>query len=112
MPAYVIPTDTGPETQPQVLRVTLDGAVFQLYLRYNSRAGMWRMDVQDDAGTTLAAGLSMRNAGLPANGCIANLEGLPAGLLLAQPVTDASTDADLEELGGRVLLVYQQIEAV
>ena len=112
MAAYVIPTDTGPETEPQVLRVTLDGAVFQVYLRYNSRAGMWRLDVQDDAGTTLAAGLSLRNAGIPANGCVLGLEGLPAGLLLAQPVTDAATDANLEELGGRVLLTYQQIEAV
>jgi hypothetical protein len=110
--AFIIPTDTGPETQPQVLRATLDGQVFQLFIRYNSRAGMWRMDVQDDAGTTLAAGLSLRNCGIPANGCILGQEGLPAGLLLAQPVTDAATDANLEELGGRVLLTYQQIAAV
>lgn len=109
MPAYQIATNTGPDTQPQVLRVTLDGAVFQLYVRYNSRAGMWRMDVQDDAGTTLAAGLSLRNAGMPATGCVLGQEGMPEGLLLAVPVTDAGTDANLEELGARVLLMYQQV---
>lgn len=112
MAAYNLPTDTGPNTQPQVLRTTLDGQVFQIYIRYNSRAGMWRMDLQDDAGTTLAAGLSLRNAGIPANGCIINLQGFPAGLLLAVPVTDAKTDANLEELGARVLLMYQQLQAV
>jgi ecotin len=35
--AYNLPTDTGPNTQPQVLRTTLDGQVFQIYIRYNSR---------------------------------------------------------------------------
>lgn len=106
-PVYVIPTDTGPETEPQVLRVTLDGQVFQLYIRYNSRAGMWRLDLQDDSGTTLASGLSLRNAGIPANGCVLFLEGLPAGIISAIPLADRTVDANAEELGARVLLMYQ-----
>lgn len=106
-PVYTIPTDTGPETQPQVMRVTLDGSVFQLYIRYNERAGMWRLDVQDDTGVTLAAGLSMRNAGIPANGAVLGLEGLPPGILSAIPLADRTVDAGLEELGARVLLTYQ-----
>ena len=106
MATLTIPTATGPETTPQVLRCQLNGIVYQLVLRYNSRAGMWRLDINDDAGTALAAGLSLRNAGLPANLCIWPRATFPAGLLLAVPTADATVDANLEELGGRVLLTY------
>jgi hypothetical protein len=112
MAAFVIPTLTGPETTPQVLRVTLDGEVYQLAIRYNERAAMWRMDIRNDSGTALASGLSLRNAGLPANLCVFRLDGLPKGLLLASPTTTSTADAGLEELGGRVLLTYQQTEVV
>lgn len=106
MATVVIPTDTGPDTTPQVLRLQLDGVTYQLTIRYNSRAGLWRVDIADDNGTALASGLSLRNAGIPANGCIFGRQGFPPGILMALATADPATDANLEELGGRVQLVY------
>lgn len=107
MPTYVIPTETGPDTEPQVLRTTLDGQVFQLSIRYNTRAAMWRMDLLDDSGAALAAGLSLRNAGIPANGALLFQRGYPQGMLAAVPSDTSTEDAGLEELGARVLLTYR-----
>ena len=106
MATLTIPTEAGPETTPQVLRCQLDGVTYQLGLRYNSRAGMWRLDISDEAGNALAAGLSLRNAGVPANLCIWPRENFPAGLLMALATATPTVDANLEELGGRVLLTY------
>lgn len=106
MATLTIPTQTGPDTTPQVLRCQLNGVTYQLGLRYNSRAGMWRLDIANDSGTALASGLSLRNAGLPANLCVWPRQGFPAGLLLAIACADARTDANLEELGARVRLTY------
>ena len=104
--ALLIPTNTGPDTTPQVVRVILDGTAWQIGLRFNGRAGMWRCDIANDSGTVLAAGLSLRNAGIPANGCIFGRAGFPPGLLLALASADPATDANAEELGARVLLAY------
>lgn len=107
MPSYIIPTETGPDTEPQVLRTTLDGQVFQLVLRYNTRAAMWRVDILDDSGAALAAGLSARNTGCPINGALLFQQGFPLGMLCATPSDTSTADAGLEELGGRVLLTYR-----
>lgn len=106
MALYDVPTQTGPEAEPQVISATLDGQLFQLYFRFNERAGMWRLDLKDDTGNALASGLSLRNMGIPANGCIQSQNGLPLGLIGAYTATDPGIDAGLEELGGRVKVVY------
>lgn len=106
MPTYTIPTDTGEQVQPQVLRCTLDGAAYQVALRWNERAALWRMDLLDGSGNVLAAGLAVRNAGVPVNACIYRKEGLPGGLFSAVPTDTPGTDADVSELGLRVVLTY------
>lgn len=106
MATYTIPTDTGEQVQPQVLRCTLDGVAYQLTLRWNERAGLWRMDIADGSGAVLAAGLAVRNAGVPVNASIYRREGLPAGLFSAVPTDLPGVDADVSELGLRVVLTY------
>ena len=105
---YTIPTLTGDAAEPQVLRVTLGGTAFQLTLRYNDRAGCWRMDIADDTGTALASGLAVRNSGLPINGAVFGHQGFPSGLLLALATALPGVDANLDELGARVILAYQE----
>lgn len=102
----VIPFQSGPDVPPQILRVVLDGTPFQLYFRWNARAAMWRLDISDDAGNTLCAGLAVRNSGLPINSAIFGQNNVPQGLLLAIASADKGTDADNGELGARVQLVY------
>lgn len=108
MATYTIPTLTGTAAEPQVLRVTLGGIVYQITLRYNDRAGCWRMDLADDTGNALAAGLAVRNSGLPINSALFGHQGFPAGLLLALPTALPGTDANLDELGARVLLLWEE----
>jgi len=103
-----IPMQSGPAVPPQILRVVLDGTPFQLYFRWNARAAMWRLDISDDAGDVLAAGLAVRNAGLPVNGCKFGQTNMPQGLLLAIAGTAKGTDADNGELGARVQVVYAE----
>lgn len=105
-----IATQTGPEAGPQVISCVLNGSLYQLYLRYNERAGMWRLDLKDDTGNALASGLSLRNMGIPANGCLLLQQGLPPGLLGAVAQASPGIDANAEELGARVKLMY--LEAV
>lgn len=107
MPAFVIPTDSGPDAGPQVIRTTLSGTVYQLTIRHNARAGMWRLDIADAAGAAIASGLPLRNAGLPANAAVYGRAGFPSGLLLALASADLGADAGLAEFGARVLLMYQ-----
>ena len=104
---FVIPTETGSEVAPQTLRVVLDGTAYQLALQYNARYAVWRCDIQDDAGNAIAAGLAVRNAGIPVNGAVFGRRGFPIGALLAIASAQGGSDADNSELGGRVLLTYQ-----
>lgn len=106
MATSTIPTDTGEQVQPQVLRCTLDGTAYQLTLRWNERAQLWRMDIADASGTVLVAGLAVRNAGLPVSASIYRREGLPPGLFTAVPTDQPGVDADVSELGLRVVLTY------
>jgi len=103
-----IATDTGPDVQPQTLRVTLDGTIYQLALQYNERMEVWRLDILDAAGAVLAAGLQVRNAGPPINGAISTRGDLPNGLLWALASSLPGADAGLEELGARVQLAYSE----
>lgn len=106
MATLTIPTDSGEQVQPQVLRCNFDGVPYQLTLRWNERAGLWRMDIADVSGNVLAAGLAVRSAGLPITTALYRREGLPPGLFVAVPTSDAGSDAGVEELGLRVVLTY------
>lgn len=106
MATLVIPTDTGDNVAPQVLSITLDGKQYQLTVRYNDRAGYWRIDVADNSGAALMSGLCVRNAGLPVNGSQVAQSGKLGGMLFAVPTSEPGRDADNSELGSRVLLTY------
>ena len=48
------------DTPHQSFSVQLDGSVYQIRLRYNSRAGHWAMDLADAGGNPLTVGIAVR----------------------------------------------------
>lgn len=104
---YTIPINTTDDASPVIAEVQLEGQTFQLLFRYNQRAGFWRCDVQNTSGTTLAAGLPVRNAGLAFNQCLYLHQGMVQGLLVAFARGDVGVDAGANELGGRVGIFYR-----
>ena len=57
MAYYELPIDN---TVDQSFTVILDGAVYRIHLRYNTRAGFWAMDILDATDTQLVMGLAVR----------------------------------------------------
>lgn len=82
----------------------LDGTNYQLEFRWNDRAAAWFLEVRDSSGTPLLSGRRVclnsftlrRFRGL----------GLPPGELLCYDTSGTNTDPGLNDLGGRVRLLY------
>jgi hypothetical protein len=102
-----IPINTTDDDSPIIAEVQLEQQSFQLYFRFNSRAGFWRCDVRNTQGVALAAGLAVRNSGIAWNQALYLHDGLPQGLLRAAATATPATDAGANELGGRVGLYYR-----
>lgn len=102
-----ITINTTDDSAPLVAQVQLEGQAYQLYFRYNVRAGFWRCDVQDQSGNALAAGLAVRNFGIPFNLALYLHNNLPPGLLYAIASANPGVDAGENEIGARVQLWYR-----
>lgn len=89
-----------------VLRVALSGVVFRLFFYFNRRDQAWYFDVTDPAGVPLRSGMKVVSKTPLLRQWIQ--QGRPDGELI--PI-DASSDVDpgIEELGERVLLVYDDV---
>lgn len=106
-----IPVNTTEDASPVVVQVQLEGSSYQLYFRYNERSSFWRCDILDQQGTALAAGLPVRNYGLPFNLPLYLHDGMIQGLLYAFASNNIDTDAGPNELGGRVSVLYRSAVA-
>lgn len=104
---FKIPINTTEDSTPLIAEVQLEQQTFQLYFRFNTRAGFWRCDVRNTQGVALAAGLAVRNSGIGFNQALFLHDGLPQGLLRAFASATPGTDASANELGGRVNLFYR-----
>lgn len=90
----------------QSFSVKLDGAVYQLRLRYNSRAGHWALDLTDAAGTALLSGIAIRlGVDLLAQYSDARF---PEGKLFAINWVAAYQEPGRSNLGADVVLVYEE----
>jgi hypothetical protein len=87
--------------------VPLDGATFRISFRWNDRSG-WYYAIHDTAGVSvvgprrLALGINMLKGVVSAN--------RPRGRLVCLS-SSGDEEAALEDLGGRVALVYYSYEA-
>ena len=85
---------------------TLDGEPFLLDLRWNTRAGVWYMDIYaDDADETpLIRGVAVVLGSLLGNRCTSPL--FPKGALIAVDTGGGQQDAGLDDLGTRVKVYF------
>lgn len=83
----------------------LDGVSYGLSFRWNDRVGQWVLDVLDGEGTVVVSGIRVV-LDTPLLFRYQGRASIPPGELIAVDSTGGSTEADLEDLGRRVLLYY------
>ncbi len=105
MTTRIVPTDFGiPHFD---LRVDLSGVEYLIALKYNQREGFWYLDLATEDGEVLIAS-SKVVVGSPLIYALSD-ERRPPGDLIALDTEDADGDpVTVADLGGRVLLVYQE----
>lgn len=108
MATLVIPLEPGPDVPPTVQALVLDGVTYQLETRWNARAGLWFLSLADSEGAAIANSLPIANSGLPINAVVYRQEGQPPGGLWAIALASPQTDAGADELGGRVVVTYEE----
>lgn len=100
-----IPVEHG--VPSQTLKVDLEGNTYNIRIIYNTRVGVWTLDLSNESGAPLASGVTMV---LGAD--LINQFNLGIGALVM--VEDGSTrlDASSEDLGSRILLIHLTPEEV
>jgi hypothetical protein len=93
----------------QSFSMQLDGAVYTIRLRYNSRAGHWAMDLAGADGGLLVAGIALR-LGVD---LLSQHQGatVPPGRLFIMNFVDPYQEPDRQSLGRDVALIYQEAGA-
>ncbi len=84
--------------------VVLEGATYQFDVKWNQRDGAWYFDLLDEEGNAIRHGVKIV-LGAALAGRVAADDRLP-GLLQAFDTSGASTDAGIDDLGSRVVVVY------
>ena len=94
------------DTPHQSFSVQLDGSVYQVRLRYNSRAGHWAMDLADAGGNPLTVGIAVR-LGVDLLAQYSSVS-FPPGVLFALNWVDQYQEPDRDNLGRDVSLIYEE----
>lgn len=102
MALYVLPFDSL-DTNYQV-DVALAGRVYRFRLYYNNRAGLWTMDVCTSQDDVIVAGVVLLSD-WELLGHFPDLR-LPPGPLYCVDTSGRSEDPGPDELGGRVIVVF------
>ena len=103
MASRIIPTLE--DTEHYTERVELDGVLFELTFMWNTRELAWFLSVADADSVALASGVKIV-VDYPLFRSVSNAD-MPAGTMLAVDTSGAGLDPGLTDLGGRVLLMYE-----
>lgn len=103
MATVIIPVSTHPHHE---LQVKLDGVVYTLELRWNRRDSGWYLTVKDEADAVLVASRRLV-CDWPIVGLREQPPVLP-GQLWVYDTSGEQLDPTLEDLGTRVLLLYEE----
>ena len=87
-------------------RVVLDGEIFILEIRYNSRFGLWIMDILNENGNPVAEGVPLQTGIVLLHGFIE--VDLPKGYFMVLGDTQVTVDASESDLGDTVNLYYSE----
>ena len=90
----------------QSFSVQLDGTVYRMRLRYNSRAGHWTLDLADAAANPLVSGVAVR-LGVDLLAQYAD-DRFPAGKLFAMNWVEAYREPARDDFGSDVVLIYEE----
>jgi len=101
MTAVAIPTRTDLEAYEE--QVDLDGAAYTLSFAWNRRDSSWYLSLADAAGP-IASGIRVV-VDTPLTQFVASNR-KPPGTLMALDTSGAGLDPGIDELGGRVQLLY------
>jgi hypothetical protein len=96
------------DTPYQSFSVKLEGSIYQVRLRYNSRAGHWALDLADAVGAPLVSGIAIR-LGVD---LLVQYSGddFPPGKLFAMNWVDEFVEPDRDNFGTDVSLIYEESE--
>ena len=97
------------DTPHQSFSVQLDGALYTVRLRYNTRAGHWILDLFTFAGEQLVAGLALR-LGVDLLSQYRSAE-MPPGSLFVLNYVDPYAEPDRDNFGQDVMLIYQEAQS-
>lgn len=100
---FRLPTDQG-DVAPYEYQVELDGTLYTLGFRYQERTQRWLYNVGTADGTPIVQGQAVLNA-YPLLRRFQD-ETTPPGDIRAVATSEPAREADLDELGTRVLLLY------
>jgi hypothetical protein len=104
MASFIIPTKT--DNEHYTIEVELDGVLYELLLAWNHRAQSWFLSLSLLDGTPVVSGVRVV-ADIPLLHYCGH-ESAPPGALMAMDTSGAGLDPGLTDLGGRVLLMYEE----
>jgi hypothetical protein len=108
MSMYYLPTWEAP--QHYEYQTDLEGKIYTLNFYWNQRAGAWFLSVSDLDGNRLVAGRKVL-LNTPILGRAIRPDG-PPGLLYAVDTSGEDTEPGQTDFGGRVRLVYVDLDQV
>lgn len=91
-------------------QVEMDGVVFTLLCKFNTRSDIWYFDLLTRDGTAIRRSIKM-TTGFPWLRQIATT-GRPGGDLLAIDTTNSDLRTTLDELNNRISMVYEDAATV
>jgi hypothetical protein len=103
---YVIPTRTDVEHYTEV--VELDGVNYDLLFRWNHRDGTWMLTIAPEQEAPILAGIRVV-ADTPLIEFCGHAD-KPHGTLMAVDTSGQGRAPGLQDLGGRVMLLYEVAE--
>lgn len=104
-------TDSG---QAHALRYQLDGLHYRFLFKYNGITDLWYLDLSDDAGEVLVAGIGIAVSEGQGEDEILDLLKphrhleVPPGLLYAFDTSGDHVESGLEDMDTRVVLLYEE----
>ena len=104
---YAIPTVTNGSSAPFDERIILSGKPYNLRFQWSNRGQVCKLNIYDDGGSLLLAGISLVN-NFPLLLAYHSNPDLPPGELICHAKTQPELNAQRGDLGSRVVLYYQE----
>lgn len=93
-------------------RIALDGTFYRMQYKWNIRDNSWYLDIGNDAGVATVRNLRMViGTDILEPNRAQGSELVPQGTLSVVDTTNSGVEAEREELGGRVLVTYDEVDS-